>query len=141
MCFRRKSRNGSLCRLIQDSLEAIKSRPCLVTDPQGSCAMVFPPLAPIKAPRSALEEPLHLTWADRIIASLAAAYFAYRLWSGLDAGVIDGEGDMDVHADHHPMAFVLTALSMVLLVAILVVIALGPNAVDVQRMIAWLGKA
>lgn len=78
---------------------------------------------------------------DRVIAGLAAAYFAYRLWSGLNAGIIAGEGDDDVHADHHPTAFVLTALSMVLLVGVLAIIALGPNAADVGQMIAWLAKS
>jgi hypothetical protein len=39
--------------------------------------------------------------------------------------VIDGEGDMDVHADRHPTAFVLTALIMVALVTLCVGIALG----------------
>jgi hypothetical protein len=48
-----------------------------------------------------------MTTTDRILAGLAAAYFAYRLWSGWGEGIIDGDGDEDVRADEHPTAFVL----------------------------------
>jgi hypothetical protein len=61
-----------------------------------------------------------MTSTDRLIAGLAAAYFAYRLWSGWGEGVIYGDGDNDVHADEHPTAFVLTALSVVMVIAICV---------------------
>lgn len=84
---------------------------------------------------------MQITLIERIVAGLAAAHFAYRLWSGLNAGVIDGEGDMDVHADRDPTAFALTALMMVVLVALLAGIALGPNIIDIARMIAWLSNA
>lgn len=84
---------------------------------------------------------MQLTSGDRVIAGIAAAYFAYRLWSGVQAGIIDGDSDDDVHADHNPAAFVLTALSMALVVAVLAIIAIGPSAAGVQRMIAWLGSA
>jgi hypothetical protein len=50
---------------------------------------------------------MHIS-TDRIIAGLAAAYFAYRLWSGWGDGTIYGDGNMDVHADKHPTTFVLT---------------------------------
>jgi hypothetical protein len=39
-----------------------------------------------------------MTTTDRILAGLAAAYFAYRLWSGWGEGIIDGDGDEDVRA-------------------------------------------
>lgn len=84
---------------------------------------------------------MQLSSGDRVIAGIAAAYFAYGLWSGVNAGIIDGEGDEDVHADHHPAAFVLTALSMALVVAVLAIIALGSNADDVGRMIASLVRS
>jgi hypothetical protein len=66
-----------------------------------------------------------MTPTDRILAGLAAAYFAYRLWSGWGEGIIFGDGDEDVRADEHPTAFVLTALSVILLIAMLGCIALG----------------
>jgi hypothetical protein len=81
-----------------------------------------------------------LTQTDRIIAGAAAAYFAYRLWSGWGEGVIYGDGDEDVYADKHPTAFVLTALSVVMAIAILASIALGSGLSDLAGLIAWLWK-
>jgi hypothetical protein len=81
-----------------------------------------------------------LTPTDRVIAGVTAAYFAYRLWSGWGEGVIYGDGDNDVHAGEHPTAFVLTALSVVMVVAILVIIALGSSVGDLAATIAWLWK-
>jgi hypothetical protein len=82
---------------------------------------------------------MDMTVADRIIAGLGAAHFAYRLWSGWGDGIIAGDGDADVHADRHPFAFVLTALSMVLLTAILAYAALGPDAAR-RAAAAWILK-
>jgi hypothetical protein len=82
----------------------------------------------------------HITVADRILAGLVAAYFAYRLWSGWGEGVIYGDGDPDVRADDHPTAFVLTALSVVMVIAICLIIALGSSAGDLATLLAWLWK-
>jgi hypothetical protein len=82
----------------------------------------------------------HLTTADRILAGLVAAYFAYRLWSGWGDGVIYGDGDMDVRADEHPTAFVLTALSVVLVIALLACIAVGSDAEQLVAFAEWLWK-
>jgi hypothetical protein len=81
-----------------------------------------------------------LTPTDRIVAGVAAAYFAYRLWSGWGVGVVYGDGDNDVHADKHPTAFVLTALSVLMIIAIFLVIALGSSVGDLAATIAWLWK-
>jgi hypothetical protein len=81
-----------------------------------------------------------LTPTDRIIAGLGAAYFAYRLWSGWGEGVIYGDGDEDVRADEHPTAFVLTALSAVMVIVICSIIALGSSVGDLIALIAWLWK-
>jgi hypothetical protein len=81
-----------------------------------------------------------LTQTDRIIAGAAAAYFAYRLWSGWGGGVIYGDGDEDVYADRHPTAFVLTALSVVMVIAILTIIAFGSSLSDLTGLIVWLWK-
>ena len=78
---------------------------------------------------------------ERMIAGLAAAYFTYRLWSGFGAGIIDGDGDMDVHADRHPIAFALTAMSFVVLIIICSAIALWPAALDIAQIVAWIRKA
>jgi hypothetical protein len=83
---------------------------------------------------------MHVTSADRIIAALAAVYFAYRLWSGWGAGIIYGDGDMDVHADKHPAAFVLTALSVLVIIALCTCIALGSGAPDLAAIVAWIWK-
>jgi hypothetical protein len=77
---------------------------------------------------------------DRIIAGAAAAYVAYRLRSGWGEGVIYGDGDNDVHADQHPTAFVLTALSVVMVMAILTTITLGSSVSDLTALIVWLWK-
>ena len=82
----------------------------------------------------------HITDADRILVGLVAAYLAYRLWSGWGEGVIYGDGDMDVHADEHPSAFVLTALSVVMVIVICLIIALGSSASDLATLVAWLWK-
>jgi hypothetical protein len=82
----------------------------------------------------------HLTMVDRILVGLVAAYFAYRLWSGWGDGVIYGDGDDDVRADEHPMAFVLTALSVVMVIGICLFIALGSSVGDIAALIAWLWK-
>jgi hypothetical protein len=83
---------------------------------------------------------MHITLADRIIAALAAAYLGYRLWSGWSVGVQYGDGDMDVHADQHPTAFVLTVLSSILLIAILACLALVPDGPELSTAVAWLKK-
>jgi hypothetical protein len=83
---------------------------------------------------------MHMTMADRILAGMVAAYFAYRLWSGWGAGIIYGDGDMDVHADKHPTAFVLTAIGSVLVIALLAFLALGPNAINIAAVVEWLWK-
>jgi hypothetical protein len=82
----------------------------------------------------------HITVADRVLVGLVAAYFAYRLWSGWGEGVIYGDGDMDVHADEHPTAFVLTALSVVMVIVICLIIALGSSFTDMATLVAWLWK-
>jgi hypothetical protein len=79
-----------------------------------------------------------MTTMDRILAGLAAGYFAYRLWSGWGDGVIYGDGDEDVRADEHPTAFVLTALSVVLVIAILTCIAVGPDMTRLVAVAKWL---
>jgi hypothetical protein len=81
-----------------------------------------------------------MTTTDRVLAALAAAYFAYRLWSGWGEGIIYGDGDMDVRADEHPTAFALTALSIVLVVAILACIAIGSDAGRIVTFAEWLWK-
>ncbi len=82
----------------------------------------------------------HLTTADRVLVGLVAVYFAYRLWSGWGDGVIYGDGDMDVHADEHPAAFVLTALSVMMVIVICSIIAIGPSIDDMAALVAWLWK-
>jgi hypothetical protein len=82
----------------------------------------------------------NLTMADRILVGLVAVYFAYRLWSGWGDGVIYGDGDDDVHANEHPTAFVLTALSVVMVIVVCSIIALGSSVGDVAALIAWLWK-
>jgi hypothetical protein len=79
-----------------------------------------------------------MTIAERILAGLVAVYFAYRLWSGWGEGVIYGDGDMDVHADQHPTAFVLTALASIAVIAICACIALGPDAVSLAAIAKWM---
>jgi hypothetical protein len=83
---------------------------------------------------------MHMTSTDRIIAGLAAAYFAYRLWSGWGDGIIYGDGDMDVHADKHPAAFVLTAVIIVAIIALCASIAVGSSASDLAATVAWIWK-
>ncbi len=82
----------------------------------------------------------HLTTADRILVGIVAVYFAYRLWSGWGDGVIYGDGDMDVHADEHPTAFVLTAVSVVMVIVICSIVAIGPSIGDMAALVAWLWK-
>jgi hypothetical protein len=77
---------------------------------------------------------------DRIIACLGAVYFAYRLWSGWGEGIIYGDGDDDVHSDQHSTAFVLTALSVVMVIVICSILALGSSVSDLGALIAWLWK-
>jgi hypothetical protein len=81
---------------------------------------------------------MQLTSTDRIIAGLAAAYFAYRLWSGWGAGIIYGDGDPDVHADKNLTAFVLTALTTVLIIALLACIAIGSDAAHLTALTRWI---
>jgi hypothetical protein len=81
-----------------------------------------------------------LTSADRIVAGAAALYFAYRLWCGWGEGIIYGDGDMDVHADKHPAAFVLTAVTIIIVIALCASIALGASVIDLAAMVAWLWK-
>jgi hypothetical protein len=81
-----------------------------------------------------------LTPTDRIIASLDAVDFAYRLWSGWCEGIIYGDRDDDVHAERHPTAFVLTALSVVMVIVICSIIALGSSVGDLGALISWLWK-
>jgi hypothetical protein len=73
---------------------------------------------------------------DRILTGLVAAYFAYRLWLGLGLGegVIYGDGDMNVHADELPTGFVRTALSVVLLIAVLTCIVVGFEAAQLAAL-------
>ena len=59
---------------------------------------------------------------------------------GLGEGVIYGDSDMDVHADEHPTAFVLTALSVVMVIVICLIIALGSSFTDMATLVAWLWK-
>jgi hypothetical protein len=68
-------------------------------------------------------------WAqiDRVLAGLAAAYSAYRLWTGARDGIVYGDGDRKVQADTHPAAYVLTMLSLMLLVGLLGYIAIGAD--------------
>jgi hypothetical protein len=79
-----------------------------------------------------------LTSSDRIVACLFAAYTAYRLWSGWNVGMIDGDGDLDVSVEEHPTAFVLTALSIIFTITILVYFALGPDLPKLANFVAWL---
>jgi hypothetical protein len=79
-----------------------------------------------------------MTTTDRILAGLAAACFAYRLWSGWGEDVIYGYGDEDVRADEHPTAFVLTALSVILLIVIFGCIAVGSDAGKLASFVRWL---
>jgi hypothetical protein len=81
-----------------------------------------------------------MTTTDRILASLAAAYFAYRLWSGWGDGIIYGDGDVDVRADEHPTAFTLTALSVILVIALLACIAVGSGPSELVGFAEWLWK-
>jgi spore coat protein U-like protein len=81
-----------------------------------------------------------MTTADRMLAGMAAAYFAYRLWSGWGEGIIYGDGDMDVRVNEHPTAFVLTALSIILVVVILACIAIGSDAGKLASFVGWLWK-
>jgi hypothetical protein len=83
---------------------------------------------------------MHITSIDRIIAGLAAAYLGYRLWSGWSVGIHYGDGDMEVHADQHPTAFVLTVLSSLLLIAILAYLALAPDGIGLSAAAVWLKK-
>ena len=52
--------------------------------------------------------------------------------------MIYGDGDMDVHADEHPTAFVLTAFSVVMVIVICLIIALGSSAGDLATWIVRL---
>jgi hypothetical protein len=81
-----------------------------------------------------------MTAADRILAGLVAAYFAYRLWSGWGEGIIYGDGDMDVHADRHPTAFVLTALASIAVIVICACIALGSDAARLAAIAKWVWR-
>jgi hypothetical protein len=54
--------------------------------------------------------------------------------------VIYGDGDEDVRADEHPAAFVLTALSVLTVIVVSLIIALGANAGDLATWIVWLWK-
>jgi hypothetical protein len=83
---------------------------------------------------------MHVTTAERILAGIVAAYFAYRLWSGWGDGIIYGDGDMDVHADQHPTAFVLTALTTIAVIAICACLALGSDAVKLAAIVEWLWR-
>lgn len=80
---------------------------------------------------------MQITGTDRVLAALVAVYMAYRLWSGIKIGIVYGDGDRDVHAESHPTAYVLTALSCLLVIAILSYIALGQAAV--ATILMWLG--
>jgi hypothetical protein len=82
----------------------------------------------------------HAMQTNRIIAGAAAAYFAHRLWSGWGDGVIYGDGDNDVQADKHPIAFVLTALSVVTVLAILAMFALGSSLGELAALAMWLWR-
>jgi hypothetical protein len=77
---------------------------------------------------------VQITSADRIIAGLAAAYFSYRLISGLKSGIYYGDGDMDVDASEHPLAFALAALSSVLLIGLCTYLALGLDAREISAV-------
>jgi hypothetical protein len=81
-----------------------------------------------------------MTVVDRILAGAAAAYFAHRLWSGWSEGIIYGDGDMDVHADRHPTAFVLTALASIAVIVICACIALGSDAAQLVAAAKWLWR-
>jgi hypothetical protein len=81
-----------------------------------------------------------MTVAERILAGIVAAYFAYRLWSGWAGGIIYGDGDMDVHADQHPTAFVLTALASIAVIAICVCIAVGSDATRLAGIAKWVWR-
>lgn len=83
---------------------------------------------------------MHLTYADRIVAGIFAAYTAYRLWSGWGDGIIYGDGDMDVSAAEHPTIFVVTAFSIIFTIAILVYLALGPDLPKLTILASWLWK-
>jgi hypothetical protein len=91
-------------------------------------------------PADGTDDSMILTSADRIIAALFAVYTAYRLWSGWGDGVIYGDGDDDVRADEHPTAFVVTALSVVLIIGTLTCVAIGSDAAKLAALAAWLWK-
>jgi hypothetical protein len=81
-----------------------------------------------------------MTTADRILAGMVAVYFAYRLWSGWGDGIIYGDGDMDVHADQHPTAFVLTALASIAVITICACIALGSDTARLAAIANWVWR-
>jgi hypothetical protein len=83
---------------------------------------------------------MHVAFADRIIASLFAAYAAHRLWSGWGNGIIYGDGDEDLRADEHPTAFVLTAFSILLVIGALTCITVGSDPTKLAALAAWLWK-
>jgi hypothetical protein len=51
-----------------------------------------------------------------------------------------GDGDEDVRAAEHPTAFVLTALSVVLVIVIFGCIAIGSDAGKLASFVGWLWK-
>jgi len=65
------------------------------------------------------------TPTSRILAALAAMYFGYRLWTGMVDGIAYGDGDLDVKADKHPVAFVLTMLTTALVAGLSALVALN----------------
>jgi hypothetical protein len=52
-------------------------------------------------------------------------YFGYRLWTGMVDGIAYGDGDLDVKADKHPVAFVLTMLTTALVAGLSALVALN----------------
>ena len=80
---------------------------------------------------------MHFSAIERVLAGIAAAYLAYRLWTGMQIGIIYGDGDNDVHAKTHPTAYALTAAASMFAITILSLIAIGPTIVEqLIRMLA-----
>jgi hypothetical protein len=77
---------------------------------------------------------MHFSITERFLAGLAAAYFGYRVWTGMTHGIMFGDGDQDVHPDTHPVAFSLTAVTSAAVAVLCAYIALGPS---INALFAW----
>lgn len=75
------------------------------------------------------------------MAGAACVFFCYRLLTALKIGIYYGDGDMDVHADAHPAAFVLTVLSSLFLIVLLAFFASGLDGPKLAAAVRWISQA